>query len=165
MPPGMEPLNLFRVVGQNPRVLRRMQRGGLLDPGSISLRLRELAILRTTARCDASYEFGVHAASFREAAGFSGDDLRAIARDAPEAAPLGEQEKLVLRLADGLHLRGDVSDELDAELSERFSEAQRIELVMLCGLYHAVSFMCRALRVPLEPGTECFAALVAERST
>ena len=32
MPPGVPPLALFRMVAHNPRVLRRMRRGGLLDP-------------------------------------------------------------------------------------------------------------------------------------
>lgn len=34
--PGMEPLRLFRTLAHNPRVLRRVRRGGLLDPGSIA---------------------------------------------------------------------------------------------------------------------------------
>ena len=68
MPPGMEPLKLFRVLGHNPRVLRRIQRGGLLDPGAVSLRLRELVILRTCALCSGEYEWGVHATLFAPSA-------------------------------------------------------------------------------------------------
>jgi hypothetical protein len=61
---GAPPLLLFRTVARNPRVLQRMMAGGLLDRGSISLRARELMILRTCARCGAEYEWGVHVASF-----------------------------------------------------------------------------------------------------
>src|SRR5579871_6669915 len=64
MPPGVEPLGLFKTLAHNPRVLGRVRRGGLLDPGSISIRARELVILRTTALCGAEYEWGVHAAFF-----------------------------------------------------------------------------------------------------
>src|SRR4051812_47964344 len=71
MPPGMDPLALFRVVAHNPRVLGRMRRGGLLDPGSITVRQREIVILRTTARCRSEYEWGVHAAFFAGAAELS----------------------------------------------------------------------------------------------
>ena len=53
---GAPPLLLFRTVARNPRVLQRMMAGGLLDRGSISLRSRELMILRTCARCVAEYE-------------------------------------------------------------------------------------------------------------
>ena len=55
---GAPPLLLFRTLAHNPRVLTRMIAGGLLDRGSISLRQRELMILRTTARCGAEYELG-----------------------------------------------------------------------------------------------------------
>ncbi len=61
---GAPPLLLFRTVARNPRVLQRMMAGGLLDRGSISLRSRELMILRTCARCGAEYEWGVHIATF-----------------------------------------------------------------------------------------------------
>src|SRR5712692_11673573 len=61
---GAPPLLLFRTVARNPRVLQRMMAGSLLDRGSISLRSRELMILRTCARCGAEYEWGVHIASF-----------------------------------------------------------------------------------------------------
>src|SRR5262249_23183295 len=50
MPPGVPPIALFRTLAKNPRVLRRVRRGGLLDPGSITVRQREIVILRTTAR-------------------------------------------------------------------------------------------------------------------
>src|SRR5262245_15400111 len=69
MPPGMPPIALFRVLAKNPRVLGRVRRGGLLDPGSISVRQREIVILRTTARAGAEHEWGVHAAFFAGAAG------------------------------------------------------------------------------------------------
>jgi alkylhydroperoxidase/carboxymuconolactone decarboxylase family protein YurZ len=61
---GAPPLALFRTVARNPRVLQRMMAGSLLDRGSISLRSRELMILRVCARCGAEYEWGVHVATF-----------------------------------------------------------------------------------------------------
>ena len=39
-----------------------MMAGSLLDRGSISMRNRELMILRICARCGAEYEWGVHVA-------------------------------------------------------------------------------------------------------
>ena len=54
---GQPPLLLFRTVAKNPRVLQRMMAGGLLDRGSISIRNRELMILRTCANCNAEYEY------------------------------------------------------------------------------------------------------------
>src|SRR6185436_18451878 len=59
-----EPIALFRTLAHAPRVLARIKAGGLLDRGPVPLRLREIAILRTTARCGAGYEWGVHVAGF-----------------------------------------------------------------------------------------------------
>ena len=64
MPRGMPPLNIFRTIGRNPRVLSRMVRGGLLDKGSITIAQRELVILRACAVCGAEYEWGVHVAAY-----------------------------------------------------------------------------------------------------
>ena len=147
MPPGMEPLALFRTLAHNPRVLRRVQRGGLLDPGSISVRLRELVILRTCRLCGADYEWGVHAALFGAAAGLEGAALDAD----PDAGPWTEDEAAVLALCDQLHATATVDDALWSRLAARFSPAQVVELVILAGLYHAVAYACNALQIEPEP--------------
>ena len=153
MPPGMDPLNLFRVAAKNPRVLGRMRRGGLLDPGAITVRQREIMILRTTARCGSEYEWGVHVAFFGKKAGFSEAQIAATVRgDAAWPA----EDRLVLRLADALHDRAEVDDSLWAELTAHFDEAQLVELVFLAGLYHAVSFLTNAARLDLEPSAPRF---------
>jgi hypothetical protein len=53
MPPGVEPLLLFRTLARDRRLFRRFMAGGLLDKGTLSLREREIAIDRTCARCGA----------------------------------------------------------------------------------------------------------------
>lgn len=148
---GAPPLLLFRVVARNPRVLARMMAGGLLDKGSLSLRQRELMILRTTARCGAEYEWGVHVAAFGAKAAWTPAELRASAIGTADDPAWAADERLVIRLADALHDTHDVDDALWADLRGAFSEEQLVELVMLAGLYHAVSFMLRAFQVPLEP--------------
>jgi len=147
MPEGMPPLGLFRVLAHNPRVLRRIQRGGLLDPGSISLRIRELVILRTCVLCGADYEWGVHAALFSGAAGF--DELERLAQ--PSTPSWTDEERAVLEMCDALHSAASVPDALFARLSGFFTEGQLIELVALAGLYHAVSFLVNVSRVGAEP--------------
>lgn len=153
---GAPPLTLFRVVGRNPRVLSRMIAGGLLDRGSISLRQRELMILRTTARCGAEYEWGVHVAAFGTKTGWTPEELHASVNGDADAACWKPDEALIVKLADALHQSGDVSDALWADLKGVFADEQLIELVMLAGLYHAVSFTLRAFRVPLEPSAPRF---------
>lgn len=151
MPPGVEPIRLFRTVAHNPRVLRRMQRGGLLDPGSISLRERELVILRTTARCGAEYEWGVHVAFFAQQADLSRADIARTVHGAPSDWS-DEKDSLLISLADALHDESSVTDALWQRIAAFWTDEQVIELVMLAGLYHAVSFVCTTTQVQLEPG-------------
>jgi alkylhydroperoxidase family enzyme len=149
MPPGMEPLKLFRTVAHNPRVLKRMQRGGLLDAGSISIRQREIAILRTCSLCEADYEWSVHAAIFAKQANLDEAALQATAGD-PDESSWTEDERLILKLCDALHRDANIDDTLYEALRGVFDEAQIVELVMLAGLYHAVSFIVNVSGVEQE---------------
>lgn len=133
-----------------------MRRGGLLDPGSITLRQRELMILRTTARCGSEYEWGVHVAFFAAAAGFTAPEIAATVRGG--RADFVGDDALVVALADALHDGADVPDALWDELAARFSPPQLVELLFLAGLYHAVSFVTNATRLPPEPGAPRFPA-------
>lgn len=147
---GAPPLTLFRVVARNPRVLSRMIAGGLLDRGSVSMRQRELMILRTAARCGAEYEWGVHVAAFGAKSNWTPAELHASVHEGPDAACWNPDEALVVRLADALHEHHDVGDALWTDLKQAFGDEQLIELVMLAGLYHAVSYTLNAFRIPLE---------------
>jgi len=155
---GAPPLTLFRVVARNPRVLSRMMAGGLLDRGSISLRQRELMILRTTARCGAEYEWGVHVAAFGPKATWTPAELRASVHGGADDTAWKADERLIVRLADALHDANDVGDALWQDLKRTFADDQLVELVMLAGFYHSVSFTLRAFRVPLEPHAPRFPA-------
>lgn len=154
MPPGMAPLTLFRTVAHNPRVLRRFRKGGLLDPGSITVRDRELAILRTTARCGAEYEWGVHVTFFARAAGLTDAQVAATVHDDPSV--WSPRDALVLALCDALHDTATVSEPLWADLRATFDPAQLVELVVLAGQYHMVSFVTNATALAPEPGAARF---------
>jgi alkylhydroperoxidase family enzyme len=144
---GAPPLALFRTVARNPRVLQRMMAGNLLDRGSISLRGRELMILRTCARCGAEYEWGVHVAVFGAKAQWSEEQKRSTVHgDAADPCWM-PQDRLVIRLADELHDTSGVSDSLWAALAAQFAPEQILELLMLAGLYHGVSYLINGARV------------------
>ncbi len=153
---GLPPLKLFRTIARNPRVLQRMMAGGLLDKGSISLRQRELMILRTTARCGAEYEWGVHVAAFGVKAGWTPAEVSASVKTAETDPAWKQDERLIIRLADELHETQRASDALWGELQAAFQPEQLIELIMLAGLYHAVSYLINALRIQHENGAPRF---------
>jgi 4-carboxymuconolactone decarboxylase len=156
MPPGMPPIGLFRTLAKNPRVLRRIRRGGLLDPGSITVRQREIVILRTTARAGAEYEWGVHASFFGAAAGLGEAELAATVLAGPDAPCWSEEDALLVRLADELHDEARPADATWAALAARFAEDQRIELLVLAGLYRAISYAVNGTCLALEPGAPRF---------
>ena len=147
---GAPPLLLFRTVAHNPRVLQRMMAGGLLDRGSISLRSRELMILRTCARCGAEYEWGVHVASFGAKAQWTAAQTHSTVHGSGGDACWSPEDRLVILLADQLHDTNRVDDVLWKELSAHFGPDQLIELIMLAGLYHAVSYLVNATGVAAE---------------
>ncbi|HEV7730660.1 MAG TPA: carboxymuconolactone decarboxylase family protein [Candidatus Binatia bacterium] len=156
MPPGMEPLALFRTVAHNPRVLRRFRRSGLLDPGSITVAEREIMIHRTCARCGSEYEWGVHATVFGRANGLDDARLAATVHGTPDDPVWTPREALIVRLADALHDTAAVSEPLWGRLRAEFSPAQLVELVALAGYYHLVSYVTNAFAIPLEPLGERF---------
>jgi 4-carboxymuconolactone decarboxylase len=146
-------LALFRVLAHNPVLAERSTGWGAYLLGrkaTLSLRDREVVIDRVCARCGAQYEWGVHVAAFGEAAGFDAQQTAAIADPAADLAPLPARDQLLVRMVDELHDTSTVSDALWRELAAHWSEAQLIELLMLAGWYHAISYVCNAARVPLE---------------
>ena len=56
-----------------------------------------------------------------------------------------------------MHDDNDIDDALWRRLAAVFDEPQLIDLLLLCGWYHAISFTARAARLPLEPGAPGFA--------
>jgi hypothetical protein len=73
-----------------------------------------------------------------------------VCRDAPDQAVFSERERLLLRMCDALHARARIDDELWAALAAEWRPDQRIELVVLAGFYHTISFAANALALPPE---------------
>jgi alkylhydroperoxidase family enzyme len=156
---GAPPLLLFRTVARNPRVLQRMMTGGLLDRGSISLRSRELMILRTCARCGAEYEWGVHVSIFGAKAGWTAGQIHSTVHAGADDACWSPEDRLVIGLADQLHDTNRVDDTLWEALSGHFAADQLVELIALAGLYHVVSYMVNAIGVQREAFAPRFPSL------
>src|SRR4051795_1849041 len=74
---GAPPLTLFRVIAGNARAWEKFRAGSLLDRGPLSLREREIVIDRTCALTGCEYEWGVHVATFADAAHLTQPQIRA----------------------------------------------------------------------------------------
>ena len=127
---------------------------------SVGLREREIVIDRTCARCGCEYEWGVHFAFFVARAGLDQAQIASLTSGGAEDECWSDsRDRLLIRLVDELHETSDVSDALWEKLSAAYDESQLLDLVLLCGWYHAISFVARAARVPLEDGAPRFAPL------
>lgn len=148
-----QPLALFRTIAHHEAMLDRFRATGstLLSFGELEPVERETLIHRTTARCGASYEWGVHAALFAPALGLDEDWLKATWRGEASDPAFDERQRTLVRLADELHDGARVSDELWQELEAGWTAEQLVEAVCLVGFYHLVSFVCGAFELEPEP--------------
>ena len=158
MPPGVPPLLLFRTLARSPRVFAKLFAGGLLDPGPLALRQREIVIDRTTARLGCEYEWGVHVAFFAERVGLTPAQVEATVAatvTAPGAhgddAGWSADERALIDLVDDLVDRRTIGSATWDRLAAHFDAAQILEAIALVGYYHTISFLCRGLDLPLEP--------------
>ena len=160
MPPGVEPLKLFRTVAHNPAILERFRTIGayILNFGLIEPLEREIVIHRTTARNGCEYEWGVHVVAFGRPLGLTEDQLRATVHGAANDPVWSERQSLLVRLVDELHDAGTVSDTLWSKLAAEWPPAELVELVATVGFYHLVSFAANALGVEPEDYAERFPA-------
>jgi len=151
------PIALFRVFARRPALARGVAAWGgyyFSRESALRPRLRELVIHRTTASCGADYEWGVHVAYLADKVGFSSEQLRSLAGGMPsDPCWIDPSECAVLRAVDELYHTHDLSDETWTQLVDTCGEDAALELLLLCGWYHAISFVVKAVRLPLEPGT------------
>ncbi|MGD0064476.1 MAG: carboxymuconolactone decarboxylase family protein [Streptosporangiaceae bacterium] len=151
------PISLFRVWARRPELARGIAGWGqyyLSRKSALSLRHRELVIDRTTALCGADYEWGVHVSVFAVKAGLTEPQVRSLGSGQPEDLCWDDPaDRAVLRAVDELHASSDLTDEGWDGLTSAVGEDGALDLLLLCGWYHAISFTVRALRLPMEPGT------------
>jgi alkylhydroperoxidase family enzyme len=147
---GAPPLVLFRVMAGHPRAWEKFRGGSLLDRGPLSLREREIVIDRTCALSACEYEWGVHVATFAEAAHLTEEQVRATVLGGADAACWSAAERAMIAAVDALHARATLSDAEFKALSAHYDEAKILEIILLCGFYRTVSYLANALALPLE---------------
>jgi alkylhydroperoxidase family enzyme len=165
MPPGVPPIALFRTLVRNRSMTQAMRTWGAYELGrqlSLSLRQREIVIDRTCARCGCEYEWGVHVAFFATRAGLDEAQITSLTHGAPsDPCWIDPGDRLLIEAVDQLHETSDVADGLWAALADAFDERQLLDLLLLAGWYHAISFVARAARVANEPAAPRFADYTA----
>ena len=155
---GAPPLALFRVMAGHARAWDKFRAGGLLDPGPLSLRQREIVIDRTCALTGCEYEWGVHVAIFAAAAQLTEEQVRATVSGPPDASCWSEAERAMIAAVDALHRRATLSETEFEALAAHCDEDKILEIILLCGFYRTVSYLANALALPLEKNAARFPA-------
>jgi alkylhydroperoxidase family enzyme len=160
MPPGVPPILLFRTFARNLPMATAMGRWGAYELSkhlSLTMRDREIVIDRTCARCGCEYEWGVHIAFFADRAKLTGEQVSSITHgSANDLCWTDERDRILIEAVDAMHETGTIDDPLFARLAAVFSDEQILDLTMLCGWYHAISFTANVAQVDRESGAPRF---------
>jgi hypothetical protein len=92
----------------------------------------------------------VHVAVFGAKAGWTPAQLHSTVHGGALDDCWGAEDRLVIRLADSLHDTHGIDGPLWAELSACYAADQLVELMMLAGLYHGISYLINGARIQPE---------------
>lgn len=146
------PLNIFLTLAHNEALSKGFRRLGahLLSGGVLPAREREIVILRVGWRCGSEYEFGQHTV-IGGSVGLTDGEIARLA-DCGHGE-WDEGDRALVALADELCESDVVSEDTWRALSQRWSDAELLELLVLAGFYRLVSGMLNSAGVALEPQT------------
>ena len=153
---GLGVLNILKVMAHSPKLMRAWVRMGTIALTGLELspRLRELAILRVFQNTGGQYGFAHHVRYGRQA-GLRDEEIAALKRYENDAG-FSELDRLAVRYADAVtHLRDDAAH-LAAELRDRLSERELVELTFCIAHWNMVARILQPLQVEVDP------SLVAE---
>jgi uncharacterized peroxidase-related enzyme len=146
--------NMFRVMAHRPEIFATMQAhfGAVLNTGTVSTKLKELIIVRTSQVNVTPYCLASHTL-LAKGLGWSDDQLAHLA-DWPRREDFSPAEKAALHLAETVTRDAHaVSDEQFAELRSFYSEGEIVELLCAIGLFNYFNRFNNALNMqPTQPG-------------
>ena len=153
-------LNIYRTMARNILAARAFHTwGGYARLQSdLPPREREMLILRTGWLCASGYEWAQHSRLGREA-GLTGEELERL-KQGPAAEGWTAEERTLLQAADELHADFFISDRTWAALGGFLNDAQRMDVVFVCGHYTQVCMVLNTFGVQLEAGVKVDADLV-----
>jgi alkylhydroperoxidase family enzyme len=143
-------IGLFRVFANS---LRHLRKGfvNLLDRESpLSMREREIVILRISANNRCEYEWGVHVTAFGQHVRFTEAQIEASATLDHTAPCWTPREGLLIRALDELCSQGRMSSPTLDAFRTTWTLEQQLEIFALAGNYHAIAFVANSSDLPLE---------------
>jgi alkylhydroperoxidase family enzyme len=118
---------------------------------TIPARDRELLTLRTAWLSRGEYIWATHQYDFARKAGMTAEEITRVAQG-PDAKGWSRFDAVVLRAADELHTSRFVSDETWKALGERYTDRQRLEVVLTVGAYTSLAMYFNSTGGQIEKG-------------
>lgn len=157
--------NMFRVMAHRPEIFSTMQAhfSAVLNTGTVSTRLKELIIVRTSQVNATPYCLASHT-MLAKGLGWRDEQLENLA-DWATRGDFTLAEKAALRLAETVTRNAhDLSDEQFAELSSYYTEGEIVELLCAIGLFNYFNRFNDALRMEPTKAGEGGSATTSERA-
>ncbi len=122
--------------------------GHILSATTLTIRQRELIVLRVAHRRRCAYEFAQHVVVANDA-DISDDEIAALV-NGPDDATLVPLEAAVLRAVDELIDDSAISDTTWATLGTWFDTQQIMDLIFTVGTYSTLALMMRSFQLDLD---------------
>lgn len=162
----LPPLGIFGTVANAQGTFVNWLRfgGDCLDASLFDPVLRELAILRVARMTPgAEYEWVQHVPILL-AVGGTPEQVQALQRDELDAEVLGADGRLVVRFTEQVVRDAAPDQETFAAMSERFSDAEIMQLVLVIGQYMTVARVMATAQIDLDQALGADVLQGAERA-
>jgi alkylhydroperoxidase family enzyme len=143
-------LNVLGTFARHPALARAFHtfNGHILFATTLSVRQRELLVLRVAALRQSDYEWAQHAVLAADA-GLTDDELSRIQGD-PDAAAWSVLDRALLSAADELVRDARIADATWAALARELDDQQLMDVVFTVGAYDLLAMALRSFDVELD---------------
>ncbi|HEY8385121.1 MAG TPA: carboxymuconolactone decarboxylase family protein [Porticoccaceae bacterium] len=123
-----------------------------LSYGEMSIRDRELAVLRIAWLSQAPFEWGSHVVIAKRN-GVTPEEIEWVI-EGSTAPGWNDHERALVRAMEELHFDSMISDETWDVLAKTYNDKQLLEVLVLAGQYKTVAYMQNSLRLRIPKGKE-----------
>lgn len=143
-------LNILGTLAQHPELTTAYHtfNGHILFATTLTLRQRELLVLRVAALRDAEYEWAQHVVLAGDV-GIADEEVERVAAG-PDADGWEPFEAALLRAADELVADARITDDTWAVLAEELDHRQLMDVIFTVGAYDALAMFMRSTGMELD---------------
>lgn len=154
-PPSTDVSEVPEIIGislKHPDLYRRQVEMGIQIAGkdaALSVRDREIAVLRVGWLCQAPFEWNAHVLIGRSRGGLSDEEIERTTQGSA-AEGWSRHDRAILKAVEELLSDAYISDETWATLAESYDDKQLLELPALVGVYQTTAYVQNSVRYRLN---------------